>query len=137
MLNLNVQKILSCTPVLSLPQSPAQHLQVLMSRLGQIDCQSLTRRVLYHLSNWNILTQDKWVLQTVQGYMIDFTQTPCQSYQPPQIVTSLDNHALVTQEVLELVRKGAVIETTVSATSFISQIFLVEKKGGDNVQSST
>ena len=44
--NLNVQKMLSCTPVLSLPQSPAQHLQVLMSRLDQIDCQSLTRRVL-------------------------------------------------------------------------------------------
>ena len=43
--NLNVQKM-SCTPVLSLPQSPAQHLQVLMSRLDQIDCQSLTRTVL-------------------------------------------------------------------------------------------
>ena len=64
-----------------------------------------------------------------------FTQTPCQSYQPPQIVTSLDNHALVTQEVLELVRKGAVIETTVSVTSFISQIFLVEKKGGGTMSS--
>lgn len=29
-----------------------------------------------------------WVLQTVQGYMIDFTQTPHQSYLPPPIVTS-------------------------------------------------
>ena len=37
---------------------------------------------------------------------------------------------MLTQQVLELVRKGAVIETTVFATSFISQIFLVEKKGG-------
>ena len=48
----------------------------------------------------------------------------------PPIVTSLDNHALVTQEVQELIRKGAVIEKTVSATSFISQLFLVKKKVG-------
>ena len=95
MLNLNAKKM-SCTPVLSPPQSPAQYLQVLMNRLSQVECQSLTRRVLHHLPNWNILTQDNWVLQAVQGYMIDFTHTPHQSYQPPPIVTSLDNHALVT-----------------------------------------
>ena len=82
-----------------------------MSRLEQIDCQTLTRRVLHHLTNWNILTQDKWVLQTVQGYMIDFTQTPHQSHQPPQIMTSQDNLALVTQEVQELTQKGAIIDT--------------------------
>ena len=29
-----------------------------------------------------------------------------------------------------MIRKGAVIKTTVSATSFISQLFLIEKKGG-------
>ena len=104
--NLNLQKSISCIPALSLPQGPVQHLQVFMSRLEQIDCQTLTRRVLHHLANWNILTQDKWVLQTVQGYMIDFTQTPHQSHQPPQIMTSQVNHALMTQEVQELIQKG-------------------------------
>ena len=62
---------------------------------------------------------------------------PQQTHRPPPIVTSLDNHALVTQEVQELIRKGAIVETTVSLNSFISQLFLVEKKGGGNDQSST
>ena len=53
----------------------------------------------------------------------------------PPIVTSLDNQALVTQEVQELIRKGAVIEKTVSATSFISQLFLVKKKVGGTTSS--
>lgn len=108
-----------------------------MGKLGQIDCQSLTRRVLHHLPNWNMLTQDNWVLQTVQGYMIDFTQIPHQAHCPPPIMTSQNNHALVTQEVQELIRKEAIVKTTASTASFVSQIFLVEKKGGgDNALSS-
>ena len=135
-INLHVQKTFPCTPVLTLPQSPVQHLQVLIDRLNQIECQSLTRRVLHHLPNWNILTQDNWVLQAVQGYMIDLIETPRQTHWPPPIVTSLDNHALVTQEVQELIRKGAIVETTVSLNSFISQLFLVEKKRGGGATTS-
>lgn len=101
-----------------------------MGRLTQIECQSLTRRVLYHQQNWEVLTQDNWVLQTTQGYLIDFTHTPQQSYQPPPIALSQDKHARVTQEVQELLSKGAIVETTPSSMSFVSQIFLVEKKGG-------
>ena len=126
---LNIQNLVTCIPVLT-PQGPIQHLKVLMGRLNQIDCQSLTRRVLYHQQNWEVLTQDNWVLQTVQGYLIDFTHSPHQSCQPPPIILSQDKHALVTQEVQELLAKEAVVETISSPTSFISQIFLVEKKGG-------
>ena len=127
---LNTQNITTCIPVLT-PQGPIQHLQVLMGRLIQIECQSLTRRVLYHQQNWKVLTQDNWVLQTVQGYLIDFVLTPHQSHQPPPIALSQDKHALVTQEVQELLIKGAIVETIPSPVNFVSQIFLV---GGDNDQ---
>ena len=39
-------------------------------------------------------------------------------------------HALVTQEVQKLLSKGAIVESIPSPMSFISQIFLVEKRGG-------
>ena len=103
-------------------------------QLNQIECQSLTRRVLYHQQNWGVLTQDNWVLQTVQGYLIDLTHTPHQSHIPPPIDLSQEKHALVTQEVQELLSKGAIVESIPSPMSFISQIFLVEKRGGGNDQ---
>ena len=80
-------------------------------KVNQVECQSLTRRVLYHQQNWKVLTQDNWVLQAVQGYLIDFVHIPHQSHQPPPIALSQDKHALVTQEVQELLIKGAIVET--------------------------
>ena len=52
------------------------------------------------------------------------------------ITLSQDKHALVTQKVQELLFKGAIVETIPSPVSFVSQIFLVKKKGGggDNDQ---
>jgi len=38
--------------------------------------------------------------------------------------------AQITTEVAELLSKGAIVETQVTPESFISQLFLVEKKGG-------
>ena len=112
------------------PQGPIQHIKALMGKLTQIECQSLTRRLLYHQQNWGVLTQDNLVLQTVQGYLMDLTHTPHQSHIPPPIDLSQEKHALVTQEVQELLSKGAVVESIPSPMSFISQIFLVEKGGG-------
>ena len=55
---------------------------------------------------------------------------PYQLHQPPPIALSQDKHALVTQEVQELLTKGAIVKTLPSPISFVSQIFLVEKKRG-------
>ena len=117
-------------PMLTGQQGPLQHLGVLMTKLTQVVCQPLTRRVFYHQQNWHILTQDNWVLQVIQGYRIDLTHTPYQVLQPPPIQLSKENHAMVSQEVQELLIKGAIVGTTPSPASFISQIFLIEKKGG-------
>ena len=77
-----------------------------------------------------MLTQDNWVLQTVQGYLIDFTHNPTQSHPPQPIVLPQDKHVLVTQEVKELLQKRAIVESAPSDQNFVSKIFLVEKKGG-------
>ena len=57
-------------------QGPVQHLGVLVNSMSDIVCHSLSRRAFFHRQNWAILTQDNWVLQTVQGYLIDFTHSP-------------------------------------------------------------
>jgi len=98
--------------------------------MSQIVCQSPTRRVFFHRQNWELLTQDNWVLQTVQGYLIDFTHNPHQKHQSSPIVLPQDKHGLVTQEVQDLLQKGAILESCPSSRNFVSQIFLVEKKGG-------
>ena len=51
----------------------------------------------------------------------------CQVLQPPQIQLSKKNHAMVSQEVQELLIKGAIVEFVLSPASFISQILLVEE----------
>ena len=64
------------------------------------------------------------------GYQLDLTSTPHQFQVPSEIKTSEENAALVTLEVTALLTKGAIVETNLSANSFVSQIFLVEKKDG-------
>ena len=39
-------------------------------------------RLCHHLSNWLIITQDRWILNTVQGYLIDFVSEPHQQSPP-------------------------------------------------------
>ena len=48
--SLNVQSISTCIPVLT-PQGSILHFKALMDKFTQIECQSLTRRVLYHQQN--------------------------------------------------------------------------------------
>ena len=95
-----------------------------------ISCTRLAGRVAHFLPNWEVLTKDQWVLQTVGGYQLDLIRSPYQPQVPNQIKTSQENSTLVTLEVMELLSKGAIVETQLTPDSFVSQIFLVEKKGG-------
>ena len=95
-----------------------------------ISCTRLAGHIAHFLQNWKVLIQDQWVLQTVGGYQLDLLRTPHQYQVPNQIKTSQENSSLVTLEVTELLSKGAIVETQLTPHSFISQIFLVEKKDG-------
>ena len=42
--------------------------------------------------------------------------------------TTIENTTIIAAEVAELLSKGAVVETQLSPNSYVSQIFLAEKK---------
>ena len=75
-----------------------------------------------------MLTDDLWVLQTVAGYQLELSETPCQTSYPHPMRCSKEEQAQITTEVAELLAKGAIQETQLLPESFVSQIFLVEKK---------
>lgn len=83
-----------------------------------------------NFDRWSKLTSDTWVLQTVSGYKIEFSKLPYQNHIPKIIDFGSDRNKIVDQEVLELLQKGAISECNHESGEFISNIFLVQKKGG-------
>jgi len=64
------------------------------------------------------------------NHRVELTQTSHQARQSLEISCSLEEQTKISQEVMELLAKGAIIEARPSPLSYVSQIFLVEKKGG-------
>ena len=105
------------------------YLQALINTMNlQINCQHLAGRVSYFLSNWEVLTQDQWVLQTVGGYQLELISIPHQVRIPHKIRCSSENMVLITTEVTELINKGAIIETQVVQQNFLSHNFFWWRK---------
>ena len=74
----------------------------------------LAGKLAYHLSNWQVLTKDQWVLNTVQGYSLDFISEPHQGAPPHTPQYSSEQHQLIEEEVRALLKKGAVSEIQVA-----------------------
>ena len=80
------------TAVLSPVLSPVYPIKSLHSTKDQISCmgvvpisannRQLAGRLAHHILNWGALTRDCWVLNTVQGYQIEFEAEPHQNRQP-------------------------------------------------------
>ena len=88
----------------------------------------------FFAQNWQIITQDPWVLQTIQGYEIELLNHPRQTNlppPPPPPVLSAPQTSLVQEEIISLLQKGAIIEVAFNPwVVFYSNLFLVAKKGG-------
>jgi len=122
-----VNPTLALTPI----STQSHHIKVLIGQMNlQLNSPNLAGRLAYYVPNWEQITQDRWVLQTISGYKLDLTQTPCQVRPSHEIACSEEEHAKISQEIKELQAKGAIVEAQLSPLSFVSQIFLVEKKGG-------
>ena len=80
--------------------------------------------------NWVKITQDPWVLETIQGYRVPFSQQPYQPYPPRALTHSQAEEALMQQEIQSMLEKHAIEETTPRGHGFLSTIFLVPKKDG-------
>ena len=80
--------------------------------------------------NWALLTQDPWVLQTVQGFQLPFLGQPVQSSAPQQLQLSLMQQSLISTEIQAMLEKQAISLVQPDQRGFVSQIFLVPKKDG-------
>ena len=110
------QKLTVLSPVLS----PVYPIKSLHSTKDQIACMGvvpisannhqLAGRLAHHILNWGALTRDCWVLNTVQGYQIEFEAEPHQNRQPHPSHYSQEESQLIQEELQALLLKGAVTE---------------------------
>ena len=92
----------------------------------------LAGRVKHYSQNWALISNDPWVIETVQGYHIDLLQVPFQHALPLLAVHSREHSALIDLEVNQMLEKAAIhtVHPHKKGQGFISALFLVPKKGG-------
>ena len=98
-----------------------------------LDIESSPTGQLAHLIlvNWQKVTKDRWILNTVKGYRISFLATPHQGRKPHPSHFNLDQQSVVEQEIRDLCHKGVVTElSTTPPDCFLSTLFLVPQKDG-------
>ena len=94
-----------------------------------------TGRLNHSIPQWTMLTQDPWVLQTIQGHHIEFMSPPVQHSWPGMPSLPPPQEKVLDQEMKELLAKKAIhqVQThTPSNRGFISSIFIVPQKDGRN-----
>ena len=87
-------------------------------------------KMLTSFHEWKALTNDQWILNTIQGYEIEFEAEPFQLKIPNQIRFSAEEEKLVDKEVSSLLSEGAIIACFHEPHELISNIFLVPKPNG-------
>ena len=80
------------------------------------------------LSNLECITQDPWVLESVQGVKLEFVTNPVQRFPPNQLKFCKEPAALVHMEIQDLKQKYAVQMSNTAFPGFVSTLFLVQKK---------
>lgn len=118
------------TIFISHPERQRAKGQIQRSHEENISIQQVKVRKL-NQTYWNKFTNDKWILDTVHpGYKIEFFEEPYQLTNPKQIKFNEEKFNLVSQEVQNLIDKGAIEEVMDTSDAFMSNIFLVPKKDG-------
>ena len=116
--NLNFPKAKSFLSSLGLSAVEADHLPI-------------GGRLQFFVENWQVVTNDPWVISAISGYHIPFTVIPHQGFLPSHKV-SVEDGILIGKELGELIQKQAihpVLEHDYN-TGFVSNLFVIPKKGG-------
>ena len=77
-----------------------------------------------------LLTQDQSALSIVRGYKLQFLREPCQHKLPHVTKMSVAQAQLVQQEIIDMLKKGAIHKVSPVQGEFLSNLFLVDKKSG-------
>ena len=108
---------------------PATH-PILRKTLPELIIQSkLGGRLRYFLDQWMIITNDQEILNLIRGWDIPFIEPPRETLCQNSFI-SMDDHALIDQEISEMLEKGAIQKTSYAEGQVLSSLFLREKKDG-------
>lgn len=89
---------------------------------------SLACKLEHFLSNWQRITAYLIILVYVGGYKITTLETPCQTQSPPLVKIKEEQRLIVQKEVLEILRKEAIVQTQNNLKQFLGSILLVLRK---------
>ena len=116
--NLNFPKVKSFLSSLDLSAVETDHLPI-------------AGRLQFFVENWQVVTNDPWVISAISGYHIPFTVIPHQGFLPSHKV-SVEDEILIDKELGELIQKQAIhpVSEHDYNTGFVSNLFVIPKKGG-------
>jgi hypothetical protein len=116
----------------SLPQTllPNLGISLNMNIATQEAHRPVGARLQHFLPNWQAITDDPWILNTVRGYRLELTSTPNQHHPPTPITFNQEKSAALTSEIHKLLQKQAITQVENSPDEFLSPVFLVPKADG-------
>ena len=102
-----------------------------MSKHLQLSNDFIFGRLKQFSSQWQHVTSDPFVLDSVQHYKIEFVaEFPQQEVVPREISFSTQEQYIIEKEIEKLLHKGVIEETTHCVGEYISTIFIRPKKDG-------
>jgi len=87
-------------------------------------------RLQLFLKNWEAITKDRWVLEAVAAYKIDWCAHPHQQFHPADPQFSEEEEVWMGEEIEAMLQKGAIEKVENPGDGFVSTMFLVPKKDG-------
>ena len=82
----------------------------------------------HHVDEWSKITSDPWILESVQGYRLEFQDLPFQKSLPRPRNFSAEEMSLIDSEIEKLLEKRAIVPTARCYNEFISNIFFGPKE---------
>ena len=91
----------------------------------------LAARLPHFIHNWRVIAHDDWVLEAIQGYRLAFAHQAVQHHPPRQRSLTPTEASALTQEISNMLEKGAIYPVSPDSPRFLSEMFVVPKKGGN------
>jgi len=91
-------------------------------------------RLSYFYKNWELITSDSWILDTISGYRLEFFEKPeTQKIRPKPLKFSEDDSFVIDKEIKSLMDKKSISPFLPKQGEFFwsSRIFFVPKKSGE------
>ena len=85
-----------------------------------------------YYSEWEKLTSDSEILNTVRGLSIDFVNEPCQYKCPKPYSLSIFEQSVIDSEISKLLSKGVIAISWHEPGEFFSNVFVRKKKDGSH-----